>query len=63
MVSLSQLCSVLVVLVAGKFTSAVELTFELADNAHECFYQDINKGDPVTLEFQVSSINQLYALK
>lgn len=41
-------------LLAAKYSTAVELTFELADNAHECFYQDIDKGTAVTLEFQVS---------
>lgn len=31
----------------------VELTFELADNAKECFYQEIPKNVSSTLEFQV----------
>ncbi|EFN68233.1 Transmembrane emp24 domain-containing protein 7 [Camponotus floridanus] len=31
----------------------VELTFELADNAKECFYQEIEKNVSSTLEFQV----------
>lgn len=53
MVSLGQVFSVCLLLVA-KYSTAVELTFELADNAHECFYQDIDKGTAVTLEFQVS---------
>lgn len=38
-----------VLLVAG----GVELTFELADNAKECFYQEIEKNVSSTLEFQV----------
>lgn len=46
-------CWVLVLVLLAK-TEAVELTFELADNARECFYQDIDKGTQVTLEFQVS---------
>lgn len=53
MVSLGQVFSVCLVLVACKLSQAVELTFELADNAKECFYQDIDKGTSVTLEFQV----------
>ena len=31
----------------------VELTFELPDNAKECFYEDIEKGTPANVEFQV----------
>ncbi|TGZ37222.1 CDK5 regulatory subunit-associated protein 3 [Temnothorax longispinosus] len=34
-------------------TGGVELTFELADNAKECFYQEIEKNVSSTLEFQV----------
>ncbi|XP_015606382.1 transmembrane emp24 domain-containing protein 7 [Cephus cinctus] len=34
-------------------TSGVELTFELPDNAKECFYQEIKKNVSSTLEFQV----------
>ena len=34
-------------------TDGVELTFELADNAKECFYQEIEKNISSTLEFQV----------
>ncbi|KAG7203764.1 hypothetical protein KM043_013787 [Ampulex compressa] len=37
------------VLLAG----GVELTFELPDNARECFYQEIEKNVSSTLEFQV----------
>jgi len=32
---------------------SVELTFELADNAKECFYEDIKANQTATLEFQV----------
>lgn len=32
---------------------AVELTFELPDNAKECFYEQIAKNQTATLEFQV----------
>ncbi|KAK2589345.1 hypothetical protein KPH14_007890 [Odynerus spinipes] len=34
-------------------TGGVELTFELPDNAKECFYQEIEKNVSSTLEFQV----------
>lgn len=34
----------------------VELTFELADNAKECFYQEIEKNVTSTLEFQVRTV-------
>ncbi|XP_076067056.1 transmembrane emp24 domain-containing protein [Oratosquilla oratoria] len=33
--------------------AGVELTFELPDNAKECFHEDIEKGTDSTLEFQV----------
>ena len=32
---------------------SVELTFELPDNAKECFHEDINKGEKASVEFQV----------
>uniref|UniRef100_A0A8C4WZT8 Transmembrane p24 trafficking protein 7 n=1 Tax=Eptatretus burgeri TaxID=7764 RepID=A0A8C4WZT8_EPTBU len=32
---------------------AVELTFELEDNAAECFYEDIEQGQKSTVDFQV----------
>lgn len=55
MVSLRYLFSACLVLVLGKSTSqAVELTFELADNAKECFFEEINKDTSFTIEFQVS---------
>lgn len=31
----------------------VELTFELADNAKECFYEEIKANQTASLEFQV----------
>ncbi len=33
---------------------ASELTFELPDNAKQCFYEDITVGTKCTLEFQVT---------
>lgn len=43
------------VLLIGTFLVAggVELTFELPDNAKQCFYQEIDKNVSSTLEFQV----------
>ncbi len=48
-------CLVLSALVACLLPSseAVELTFELPDNAKECFFEVIEKGTEATLEFQV----------
>lgn len=45
--------SLVLLLGALLFTGGVELTFELADNAKECFYQEIEKNVSSTLEFQV----------
>ena len=38
-----------------KVTNGVELTFELPDNAKECFYEVIEEGKTSTVEFQVGS--------
>ena len=35
------------------FVEASELTFELPDNAKQCFYEDVDKGVKTSLEFQV----------
>ncbi|ESP01865.1 hypothetical protein LOTGIDRAFT_172331 [Lottia gigantea] len=34
-------------------TYSVELTFELPDNEHQCFFESIEKGTKSTIEFQV----------
>ncbi|CAJ0607998.1 unnamed protein product [Cylicocyclus nassatus] len=34
-------------------TSGIELTFELPDNANQCFYEDIKAGVDCVIEFQV----------
>jgi len=47
------LAAALLVLVVLKPSSAVELTFELPDNAKECFFEQIEEGTEATLEFQV----------
>lgn len=43
------------------FTVSVELTFELYDNAKDCFYEIIDKNTSTTLEYQVL-INYFYFL-
>ncbi|XP_003739108.1 transmembrane emp24 domain-containing protein 7 [Galendromus occidentalis] len=32
---------------------AVELTFELPDNANQCFFEEVKEGTKVTIEYQV----------
>ncbi|KMZ09359.1 transmembrane emp24 domain-containing protein 3 [Drosophila simulans] len=39
--------------------SAVEFTFDLADNAVDCFYEEIKKNSSAYFEFQVSAGGQL----
>lgn len=41
-----------------KLVNSVELTFELSDNARECFYEDIPQNTSCTLEFQVSELRK-----
>lgn len=38
--------------------AGVELTFELPDNAKECFFEEIEKGTSSSLEFQVGPEGQ-----
>lgn len=47
---------ILLLAVLGRriFVNSVELSFELPDNARECFYEEIKKNQTATLEFQVS---------
>lgn len=40
---------------------AIELTFELPDNANQCFYEEIKQGIDSTIEFQVSSFSIAHA--
>lgn len=50
------MCSVPLVIVlvcAAQSAFGVELTFELPDNAKQCFHEDITEGTQTTLEFQV----------
>lgn len=39
--------------VAGRAMGSSEMTFELPDNAEQCFHEEIGKGTRCTLEFQV----------
>ena len=45
--------SIFVVTTTFRESAAVELTFELPDNAKECFYEVIEEGKTSTVEFQV----------
>lgn len=47
-----RLLLLLLLLVPGP-GGASEITFELPDNAKQCFYEDITQGTKCTLEFQV----------
>lgn len=43
----------LLLVVALSSVQAVELTFELPDNAKQCFHEEIGKDVKSTIEFQV----------
>lgn len=45
----------LVVALAACAARASEITFELPDNAKQCFYEEIAQGTKCTLEFQVAA--------
>lgn len=49
----SQLFYILSIFALLSTTIAVELTFELPDNAKQCFHEDIRQGVESTVEFQV----------
>ncbi|XP_033098112.1 transmembrane emp24 domain-containing protein 3-like [Anneissia japonica] len=49
-----RLCVVLCAwLLSGSQVGATELTFELADNDKQCFYEEVEKNIKTTLEYQV----------
>lgn len=48
----------IVLLCCVKLVISVELTFELLDNAKDCFFEVIKKNTTTTLEFQV--IDKMY---
>ncbi len=54
---MNPLTPILSLLVLSSAAEAVELTFELPDNAKECFHEVIEEGTEATLEFQASHIN------
>ncbi len=47
------LCAALCAALLASLSDCVELTFELPDNAKECFHEVIEEGTEATLEFQV----------
>jgi hypothetical protein len=53
--SSSRILFLLIVFVLERISSN-ELTFELPDNAKECFHEILKVGSKYTLEFQVSQI-------
>lgn len=50
---LNSVCYLLLAFFLPALVSSVELTFELPDNARECFHENIQKGIQTTFEFQV----------
>lgn len=46
----------LIVSLKLNFIFGIELTFELYDNAKDCFYEVIEKNTSVTLEYQVKKL-------
>lgn len=48
--------SLLATLISGIHAKSVELTFELPDNAVECFYEQIENNTSASLEYQVKFI-------
>lgn len=44
---------ILILFYVSALTSAIELTFELPDNANQCFFEEIAKETESTMEFQV----------
>lgn len=47
--------ALLLLLALACATRASEITFELPDNAKQCFYEEIAQGTKCTLEFQVAA--------
>ena len=54
MALVTQIVLLLVFTVAISWAKSVELTFELPDNAKQCFHEEIGKDVKSTIEFQVS---------
>ena len=51
--SLKLLINIIIISTVLRGINGVELTFELPDNAKECFYEVIDEGKTSTVEFQV----------
>ncbi|KAA0723297.1 Transmembrane emp24 domain-containing protein 3 p24 family protein gamma-4 [Triplophysa tibetana] len=45
--------SLLILAVCVAYINATELTFELADNEKQCFYEDLEQGEKFDIDFQV----------
>lgn len=52
MIKFNFICIAIISFISGALL--VELTFELSDNAKECFHEEIYNETKCTLEFQVS---------
>lgn len=50
-------------LIGGILSKSVELTFELPDNAVECFFEEIDQSISASLEYQVISVQSLRLFK
>lgn len=59
MLSIRNFIVALFLLYFKQTADCVELTFELPDNAKECFYEEIRKNQSAVLEFQVSRMELL----
>lgn len=44
------------ILLFANLVNSVEFTFDLADNAEDCFYEEVRKNQSASLEFQVMQI-------
>ncbi|GFS83298.1 transmembrane emp24 domain-containing protein 7 [Nephila pilipes] len=51
--TMQQILWIILTLFCTNFVSSVELTFELPDNAKQCFHEEILQGMKSTIEFQV----------
>ena len=46
-----------IVLLVPALLHAIELTFELPDNANQCFYEELKAGTESVIEYQVRSFH------
>ena len=59
--SLKLLINIIIISTVLRGNNGVELTFELPDNAKECFYEVIDEGKTSTVEFQVRHLPSIKA--